>query len=77
METWNIFCPQTSTANKPTLWLGDGFVNKELNNTLYIFVTSRETGAGVFDFIEPGVSILLYLKEATLHLQTRDKSKPH
>ncbi len=55
-----FFVPQTSTANKPQLfWLGDGFVNKELNNTLYIFGYKVErTGEGVFDFIEPGVSII-------------------
>ena len=55
-----FFVPQTSTTAKPQLfWLGDGFVNKELNNTLYIFGYKVErTGAGVFDFIEPGVSII-------------------
>jgi hypothetical protein len=55
-----FFVPQTSTANKPQLfWLGDGFVNKELNNTLYIFGYKVErTGAGVFDFKETGVSII-------------------
>src|SRR4051812_13555913 len=54
-----FFVPKTSTAAKPQLfWLGDGFVNKELNNTLYIIGYKVErTGAGVFDFIEPGVSI--------------------
>jgi len=56
----SFFVPQTSTAAKPQLfWLGDGFVNKEMNNTLYIFGYKVErTGAGVFDFIEPGVSII-------------------
>ncbi len=55
-----FFVPQTSTAAKPQLfWLGDGFVNKELNNTLYIFGYKVErTGPGVFDFIESGVSII-------------------
>src|SRR5665647_518781 len=55
-----FFVPQTSTEKKPQLfWLGDGFVNKELNNTLYIFGYKVErTGPGVFDFIEPGVSII-------------------
>ncbi|MEP6684277.1 MAG: DUF4185 domain-containing protein [Parafilimonas sp.] len=56
----SFFTPNTSTAAKPQLfWLGDGFVNKEMNNTLYIFGYKVErTGAGVFDFIEPAVSII-------------------
>ncbi len=60
-----FFVPQTSTVAKPQLfWLGDGFINKERNNTLYIFGYKVErTGPGVFDFIEPGVSIIA-VKEA-------------
>ncbi len=55
-----FFVPQTATAAKPQLfWLGDGFVNKELDNTLFIFGYKVErTGAGVFDFTEPDVSII-------------------
>ena len=55
-----FFVPQTSTRARPQLfWLGDGFINKEKNNILYIFGYKVErTGAGVFDFIEPGVSII-------------------
>lgn len=55
-----FFVTQTSTAVKPQLfWLGDGFINKEKNNTLYVFGYKVErTGPGVFDFIEPGVSII-------------------
>ncbi|MEP7107718.1 MAG: DUF4185 domain-containing protein [Ferruginibacter sp.] len=61
----SFFVPRTSTPEKPQLfWLGDGFVNKELNNTTYIFGYKVErTGAGVFDFIEPGVSIIALPKE--------------
>jgi hypothetical protein len=60
----SFFTPQTSTLAKPQLfWLGDGFVNKERDNTLYIFGYKVErTGAGVFDFIEPGVSIIAISK---------------
>ena len=56
----SFFVPVTSTAKKPQLfWLGDGFVNKELNNTTYIFGYKIErTGEGVFDFIEPAVSLI-------------------
>jgi hypothetical protein len=55
-----IFVPQTSTVTRPQLfWLGDGFVNKELNNNLYIFGYKVErTGPGAFDFIVSEVSII-------------------
>ncbi|CAN5659347.1 hypothetical protein BH10BAC3_BH10BAC3_18560 [soil metagenome] len=64
----SIFIPQTSTAAKPQLfWLGDGFVNKELNNTTYLFGYKVErTGEGVFDFIEPGVSLIAIPKGSKL-----------
>lgn len=56
----SFFVPKTSTTAKPQLfWLGDGFINKEKNNTLYLLGYKVErTGEGVFDFIEPGVSII-------------------
>ncbi len=56
----NFFEPQSSTKDKPQIfWLGDGFVNKELGNTLYFFAYKVErTGKGVFDFIEPNVSVI-------------------
>jgi len=55
-----IFVPRTSTAVKPQLfWLGDGFVNREKNGTLYIFGYKVErTGPGAFDFITPEVSLI-------------------
>ena len=55
-----FFVPESSTKEHPQLfWLGDGFVNKELNNTLYLFGYKVErTGPGVFDFKESAVSIL-------------------
>jgi hypothetical protein len=56
----SIFVPQSSTATRPQLfWLGDGFVNRELNNNLYIFGYKVErTGPGAFDFIVSEVSII-------------------
>ena len=40
-------------------WLGDGFVNQELSNTLYVFAYHIErTGEYVYDFIEPDVSLM-------------------
>ena len=55
-----FFIPTTTTEKKPQLfWLGDGFVNKELNNNLNIIGYKVErTGPGVFDFIETAVSII-------------------
>jgi hypothetical protein len=63
-----FFVPQTSTTSRPQLfWLGDGFVNKEMDNTLYIFGYKVErTGPGVFDFKETGVSIIAIPKESKL-----------
>ncbi len=62
----SFFTPQTSTAAKPQLfWLGDGFINKEMSNTMYIFGYKVErTGAGVFDFIEPDVSLIAIPKNS-------------
>lgn len=56
-----FFVPQTSTTSKPQLfWLGDGFINKEKNNALYLFgYKVIRTGAGVFDFKETGVSMIV------------------
>jgi hypothetical protein len=55
-----FFVPTSTTEKKPQLfWLGDGFVNKELNNNLNIIGYKVErTGPGVFDFIETAVSII-------------------
>lgn len=54
-----FFVPTTTGGKKQHFWLGDGFVNRERNNTLYLFAYHIEmTGEGVFDFIEPDVSII-------------------
>jgi hypothetical protein len=55
-----FFVPNNPKAKEGQYyWLGDGFVNKELDNTLYIFTYHIEmTGPGVFDFIEPDVSVV-------------------
>lgn len=54
-----FFVPENTGGKKQHFWLGDGFVNREHNNTLYLFAYHIEvTGAGVFDFIEPGVSLV-------------------
>jgi len=77
----SFFTPQTSTAEKPQLfWLGDGFVNKEMNNTLYIFGYKVErTGAGVFDFVEPAVSIIAvpYNKQLDFSKQRQIETSLH
>ena len=54
-----FFVPQNTGGKKQHFWLGDGFVNRERGNTLYLFAYHIQmTGAGVFDFIEPDVSLL-------------------
>ncbi len=55
-----FFVPDNANSrNGQYYWLGDGFINRELGNTHYIFAYHIEmTGPGVFDFIEPNVSLL-------------------
>ncbi len=54
-----FFVPASTNGKKEHFWLGDGFVNKALRNTLYLFAYHIQiTGEGVFDFIEPDVSII-------------------
>ncbi|MCB0588042.1 MAG: DUF4185 domain-containing protein [Phaeodactylibacter sp.] len=55
-----FFVPHNENAREGQYyWLGDGFVNKEKDNTLYLFAYHIEmTGPNVFDFIEPNVSLL-------------------
>ncbi|NND31404.1 MAG: DUF4185 domain-containing protein [Saprospiraceae bacterium] len=49
----------SSTGHDQYFWLGDGFINKELDNQLFIFAYHVEkTGPNVFDFIDPAVSLL-------------------
>jgi hypothetical protein len=62
----SLFIPDTSTAARPQLfWLGDGFVNKDLGDQLYLFAYKVErTGPGAFNFITPGVSIIAIPKES-------------
>jgi hypothetical protein len=55
----SFFVPQNTNGPKQHFWLGDGFVNQEADNNLYIFAYHiQTTGAGVFDFIEPDVSLI-------------------
>jgi hypothetical protein len=52
----SIFIPKTlRTEKNDYLWLGDGFVNQELNNTLYIFgYRIRNVSDAAFGFKEVG-----------------------
>ncbi len=65
-EPETFFVPQqTADKRKQHFWLGDGFVNKALNNNLYIFAYHVEiTGPNVFDFIEPDVSMIVLPKNS-------------
>ncbi len=54
-----FFVPQNTGGAKQHFWLGDGFVNRERDNTLYLFAYHIQvTGEGVFDFKEPDVSLI-------------------
>lgn len=56
----SVFVPDTDIAGKGQYyWLGDGFVNRDQQNRLYIFgYLIRNTGAAVFGFEEIGNSLL-------------------
>ncbi len=56
----SYFIPDNENSHEGQhFWLGDGFVNKEQDDRLYLFGYHVEwTGENVFDFIEPDVSLL-------------------
>jgi hypothetical protein len=55
----SFFEPKERSSNGQYFWLGDGFVNKELDDRLYLFAYHIEkTGPDVFDFKEVDVSLL-------------------
>ena len=56
----SYFVPSDSlTKEGEYYWLGDGFVNQEKNNTLYIFAYHvHKTGPNVFDFEQTNISLL-------------------
>ncbi|MBK8567767.1 MAG: hypothetical protein IPN76_31725 [Saprospiraceae bacterium] len=61
-----FFLPQNTGGPKQHFWLGDGFVNQERDNTLYLFAYHIEvTGPGVFDFKEVDVSLMAVPAEAS------------
>jgi hypothetical protein len=61
-----FFVPQNTGGRKQHFWLGDGFINRERDNTLYLFGYHIEmTGEGVFDFIEPDVSLIAVPAESS------------
>ena len=54
-----FFILQNTGGKKRHFWLGDGFVNRERDNTLYFFAYHVEvTGENVFDFTDPDVSLI-------------------
>lgn len=56
-----LFVPKTPATKKGDYyWLGDGFVNQEKNNDLYIFgLRIRNTGEKVFGFREVGNTLVI------------------
>lgn len=61
----SVFDPATpATGPEDYYWLGDGFVNQELNNTIYIFgYRIKQVGNGTFGFSEIG-NTLIKIKHA-------------
>ncbi|MDN5284268.1 MAG: hypothetical protein JWR38_542 [Mucilaginibacter sp.] len=56
----SVFIPRTTqTDPSDYYWLGDGFVNQELNNAVYIFgYRVRNVGTGAFGFKEVGNTLI-------------------
>ncbi|GAA3987539.1 hypothetical protein [Mucilaginibacter dorajii] len=56
----SVFIPRTiQTEINDYYWLGDGFVNQELNNAIYIFgYRVRNVGTGAFGFKEVGNTLI-------------------
>jgi hypothetical protein len=56
----SYFIPKNSQSkDMEYYWLGDGFINQEKNNALYIFAYHvHKTGPNVFDFEQTNISLL-------------------
>lgn len=63
----SVFIPDPEIAEEGAYyWLGDGFVNPDQENRLYLFgYRVRNTGAAVFGFEEVGNSLLIARPEST------------
>ncbi|MGM9478968.1 DUF4185 domain-containing protein [Pedobacter sp. GSP4] len=63
-----IFEPKTPlTGANDYYWLGDGFVNQELDNTTFIFgYRVKSTGSGAFGFAEVGNTLIKIKASETL-----------
>jgi len=56
----SVFTPQTpNTTPKDYYWLGDGFVNQEKNNSIFLFAYRiQQRGSGAFGFEEVGNTLI-------------------
>jgi hypothetical protein len=56
----SVFIPKTAKTEKNDYyWLGDGFVNQELNNNIYVFgYRVRNVASGAFGFKEMGNTLI-------------------
>lgn len=56
----HVFVPKTQhTGTKDYYWLGDGFVNQELDNAIFIFgYRIKQVGDGAFGFSEVGNTMI-------------------
>ncbi len=69
----SYFIPNNVLArDKEYYWLGDGFVNQEKDNALYIFAYHvHKTGPNVFDFEQTNISLLKVEKPTKEGIKTQ------
>ena len=76
-EANTVFVPSTAeTGPQDYYWLGDGFVNQELDNAVYIFgYRIKQVGSGTFGFAEVGNTLIKIRKrdvEEVLDFEQKD-----
>jgi hypothetical protein len=72
----SVFIPATPrTEPKDYYWLGDGFVNQEKNNAVYIFgYRVRNVGKGAFGFKEVGNTLIKIKGDGTLPFKSIEQT---
>ncbi|GAA4201841.1 hypothetical protein GCM10022289_15850 [Pedobacter jeongneungensis] len=71
----SIFSPKTPLTNVGDYyWLGDGFVNQELDNAIFIFgYRIKSTGSGAFGFAEVGNTLIKIKASEALPFQNYEQ----
>ncbi|WP_316828624.1 DUF4185 domain-containing protein [Pedobacter miscanthi] len=78
-EPESLFMPKTPLTNpNDYYWLGDGFVNQELNKATFIFgYRIKSTGSGAFGFAEVGNTLIkIKASEALPYQNYEQKDTP-